>query len=166
MRIGIYALARNEEKHVFDWAATTEGADVVVVTDTGSTDSTTQRLRAAGVTVATGSVTPWRWDDAHNLSLHHLPADIDIAVRLDLDERLQPVHAARAVAHDDDVELAGLRFKRKRLGDAVGAEREGCGITGNVDANAHRRASATSSFANSASILPCTSPSREMPLSS
>lgn len=90
MRIGIYALARNEEKHVFDWADSTDGADVVVVTDTGSTDSTTQRLRAAGVTVATGSVTPWRWDDAHNLSLHHLPADIDIAVRMDLDERLQP----------------------------------------------------------------------------
>jgi hypothetical protein len=90
MRIGIYALCKNEEKHVFDWADSTDGADVVVVTDTGSTDTTVQRLKAAGVTVATGYVCPWRWDDAHNLSLHHLPPGVDVAIRLDLDERLQP----------------------------------------------------------------------------
>jgi tetratricopeptide (TPR) repeat protein len=90
VRIGIYALAKNEEKHAIDWAACTAGADVVVVTDTGSTDSTPQRLRAAGVTVMTGNVIPWRWDDAHNLSLYHLPEDVDACVRLDLDERLQP----------------------------------------------------------------------------
>ena len=90
MKIGIYALCKNEEKHVFDWAESTDGADVVVVTDTGSTDTTVQRLKAAGVTVATGYVCPWRWDDAHNLSLNHLPPEVDVAIRLDLDERLQP----------------------------------------------------------------------------
>ena len=90
MKIGIYALAKNEAKHVADWAASCEGADVRVVTDTGSNDGTQQQLHAAGVTVATGQVIPWRWDDAHNLSLYHLPADVDVCVRLDLDERLQP----------------------------------------------------------------------------
>ena len=90
MRIGIYALAKNEEQHALDWADSCDGADVVVVTDTGSTDTTPQRLRAAGVTVMTGNVIPWRWDDAHNLSLYHLPDDVDVCVRLDLDERLQP----------------------------------------------------------------------------
>ena len=90
MKIGVYALCKNEEKHVFDWAESASGADVLVVTDTGSTDTTVQRLKAAGVTVATGYVCPWRWDDAHNLSLHHLPPDVDVAIRLDLDERLQP----------------------------------------------------------------------------
>jgi hypothetical protein len=90
MKIGIYALCKNEEQHVFDWAESTDGADVVVVTDTGSTDTTVQRLNAAGVKVATGYVCPWRWDDAHNLSLNHLPPDVDVAIRLDLDERLQP----------------------------------------------------------------------------
>ena len=90
MKIGIYALAKNEEKHVFDWADAADDADVLVVTDTGSTDTTVQRLKAAGVTVATGNVCPWRWDDAHNLSLHHLPGDCDVAIRVDLDERLQP----------------------------------------------------------------------------
>ena len=90
MKIGIYALCKNEERHVFDWAETTDGADVVVVTDTGSTDSTVDRLRAAGVEVCHGYVVPWRWDDAHNLSLYQLPPDVDVCVRLDLDERLQP----------------------------------------------------------------------------
>ncbi|NBX34541.1 hypothetical protein EBR16_04175, partial [bacterium] len=32
-------------------------------------------LEAAGVTVARGAPIPWRWDDAHNLSLMHAPAD-------------------------------------------------------------------------------------------
>ena len=90
MKIGVYALCKNEEKHVFDWAESASDADALVVTDTGSTDTTVQRLRAAGVTVATGYVCPWRWDDAHNLSLHHLPPDVDVAIRMDLDERLRP----------------------------------------------------------------------------
>jgi tetratricopeptide (TPR) repeat protein len=90
LKIGVYALARNEEKHVFDWSHSCDEADVRVVTDTGSTDSTADRLRQSGVTVATGNVVPWRWDDAHNLSLYHLPSDVDVCIRLDLDERLSP----------------------------------------------------------------------------
>lgn len=90
MRIGVYALAKNELKHVPYWADSCADADVRVVTDTGSTDGTDAALVDEGVTVARGSVVPWRWDDAHNLSLYHLPADLDVCVRLDLDERLQP----------------------------------------------------------------------------
>jgi hypothetical protein len=90
MKIGVYALAKNEVKHVADWAASCVDADVRVVTDTGSTDGTAEALESAGVTVARGTVVPWRWDDGHNLSLHHLPADVDVCVRLDLDERIQP----------------------------------------------------------------------------
>lgn len=90
MKIGVYALARNEEKHAAAWADSCREADVRIVTDTGSTDATVSTLEAAGVTVARGAVVPWRWDDAHNLSLNHLPADVEICVRLDLDERLTP----------------------------------------------------------------------------
>lgn len=90
MRIGIYALAKNEEQHAAAWAESGVNADVRVVTDTGSTDRTVELLEQAGVTVARGSVCPWRWDEAHNLSLHHLPPDLDVAMRLDLDERLAP----------------------------------------------------------------------------
>lgn len=90
MKIGVYALAKNEEKHAAAWAESCREADVRIVTDTGSTDATVSTLEAAGVTVARGAVVPWRWDDAHNLSLYHLPADVDVCVRLDLDERLTP----------------------------------------------------------------------------
>ena len=90
LRIGVYALSKNEAKHCQAWAESCSDADVRVVTDTGSTDDTVGILLASGVTVATGNVVPWRWDDAHNLSLHHLPSDLDVAVRLDLDERILP----------------------------------------------------------------------------
>jgi hypothetical protein len=90
MKIGVYALAKNELKHVEAWAESCREADVRVVTDTGSTDGTVEALVQHGVTVCNGYVVPWRWDDAHNLSLNHVPPDVDVCVRLDLDERLQP----------------------------------------------------------------------------
>jgi hypothetical protein len=90
MRIAVYALAKNERKHVEEWAASCVDADFRVVTDTGSTDGTAEALMERGVTVRTGYVCPWRWDDAHNLSLGHVPPDADVCIRLDLDERLQP----------------------------------------------------------------------------
>lgn len=90
MKIAVYALAKNEEKHAAAWAESCKEADYCVVTDTGSTDKTPDILRAAGVTVHTGNVMPWRWDEAHNLSLHHVPSDADVCVRLDLDERFKP----------------------------------------------------------------------------
>lgn len=90
MRIAVYALAKNERKHVEEWAASCVDADFRVVTDTGSTDGTAEALMDRGVTVRTGYVCPWRWDDAHNLSLNHVPPDADVCIRLDLDERLQP----------------------------------------------------------------------------
>lgn len=88
MRVGIYALAKNEAGNVPAWEASCRDADVRVVTDTGSTDDTVAMLKGLGVIVARGCPVPWRWDDAHNLSLYHLPADVDVAIRLDLDEVL------------------------------------------------------------------------------
>jgi len=90
MRIGIYALAKNESKHAAAWAKATADADVRVVTDTGSTDGTIETLEVAGVTVARSYVVPWRWDVAWTQALNNLPADVDVAVRIDLDERPQP----------------------------------------------------------------------------
>jgi hypothetical protein len=90
LRIAVYALAKNESANVARWAASCTDADVRVVTDTGSTDGTPERLMEAGVDVRQGAVVPWRWDDAHTLSLNHVPADVDVCVRLDLDEVLVP----------------------------------------------------------------------------
>ena len=89
MKIGIYALAKNEARHAAEWAAATAAADVRVVTDTGSSDDTREILRGAGVTVAESAIVPWRWDVAWTQALCNLPADVDVAFRVDLDERPQ-----------------------------------------------------------------------------
>ena len=81
MKIGIYALAKNEAKHAAEWAAATAGAEVRVVTDTGSSDDTRELLRGAGVTVAESAIVPWRWDVAWTQALCNLPADLDAGWR-------------------------------------------------------------------------------------
>ena len=80
-----------------------------MVTDTGSTDNTVELLEAAGVTVAHGRPIPWRWDDAHNLSLMHAPADADVVIRLDLDEALDPGWR-EALERDWKPETTKLRY--------------------------------------------------------
>ena len=90
LRIGIYALAKDEAKHAAAWAEATADADVRVVTDTGSTDGTDTLLQEAGVTVARSYVVPWRWDVAWTQALCNLPAEVDVAFRVDLDERPVP----------------------------------------------------------------------------
>jgi tetratricopeptide (TPR) repeat protein len=43
-----------------------------------------------GVKVTDICISPWRFDDAFNIAMSLLPADVDICIRLDIDERLQP----------------------------------------------------------------------------
>ncbi|MGE4060395.1 MAG: hypothetical protein AB7E69_16155 [Sphingomonadales bacterium] len=89
-RIAVYAIALDEApfaQRFFDGA---KEADMVVVADTGSTDDTVARLRAAGAIVHQISISPWRFDDARNAALALVPADIDICVSLDLDEVAAP----------------------------------------------------------------------------
>jgi len=109
MKVAIYALARNEADNVERWESSCREADVRVVTDTGSTDNTVELLEAAGVTVARGAPIPWRWDDAHNLSLMHSPADADVVIRLDLDEALDPGWR-EALERDWKPETTKLRY--------------------------------------------------------
>jgi glycosyltransferase involved in cell wall biosynthesis len=90
MKIGIYAPAKNEEKHVAKWYESCKDADHICIADTGSTDNTKELLLDVGVTVHDIRILPWRFDDAFNCAMHLLPADIDVCIRLDLDERLQP----------------------------------------------------------------------------
>jgi hypothetical protein len=87
-RIAVYTMAKNEAEHVGRFAATVRGADRVVVTDTGSTDGTPDLLRDAGIEVYTARIVPWRFDVASNVALAHVPDDVDVCVKLDLDEVL------------------------------------------------------------------------------
>ena len=90
-RIAVYTMAKNEAAHVPRFVETTRGADAVVVTDTGSTDGTPDLLREQGVTVHESRVVPWRFDMGTNCALCHVPEDIDICVKLDLDEVIYTV---------------------------------------------------------------------------
>ena len=97
VRIGVYAPAKTEEGNVRDWYESAKDADEVVLVDTGSTDKTLsiaynleRRDDTENFRVETAVVTPWRFDDGFNAALSQVSADIDIAVPLHLDERLQP----------------------------------------------------------------------------
>lgn len=90
MRIGIYCPCKNEEKHVNAWYESCKEADIICVADTGSTDKTVKLLEKLGVNVTHIRILPFRFDDAFNFAMACLPDDIDVCIRLDLDERLQP----------------------------------------------------------------------------
>lgn len=85
-KICVYAICKDEEQFADRWADSMKEADLIVVTDTGSGDSTVERLKSKGVTVYTEKISPWRFDAARNVSLSHVPSDIDICVCTDLDE--------------------------------------------------------------------------------
>ncbi len=90
LKVAVYTIALNEAAHVDRWCQSTEGADVRLVADTGSTDATVDLLRGRGVTVHSISVQPWRFDDARNAALALVPADADICISLDMDEFMLP----------------------------------------------------------------------------
>ena len=85
-RVYVYAICKNEEKFVDQWMDSMQEADGIIVTDTGSTDATVERLRKRGATVYIDLIKPWRFDVARNISLGHVPEDADICVCTDLDE--------------------------------------------------------------------------------
>lgn len=85
-RICVYAICKNEEQFIDRWMNSVSEADLVIVTDTGSADSSIRKLRAKGAEVHTVQVHPWRFDVARNISLGHVPHDVDICVCVDIDE--------------------------------------------------------------------------------
>lgn len=85
-KICVYAICKNEEKFVDRWMDSMDEADLVVVTDTGSTDDTVKKLKERGAIVYVEEIKPWRFDVARNHSLDHVPADVDVCVCTDLDE--------------------------------------------------------------------------------
>ncbi|WFR59113.1 glycosyl transferase family 2 [Anaerocolumna sp. AGMB13025] len=85
-KICVYAICKNEEQFVDRWMDAVGEADMVVVTDTGSTDNTVEKLRLRGAVVYTETINPWRFDTARNTAMNHIPEDVDICVPNDMDE--------------------------------------------------------------------------------
>lgn len=90
LKVCVYAICKNEEQFVDRWMDSMNEADLVVVTDTGSTDGTVEKLRKRGAIVYVDIIKPWRFDTARNRSLDHVPEDADICVCTDLDEIFLP----------------------------------------------------------------------------
>ena len=89
-KVCVYAICKNEAQFVDRWMDSMAEADQVVVLDTGSEDSTVERLRARGAEVTVERISPWRFDTARNRSLELVPEDADICVCTDLDEVFHP----------------------------------------------------------------------------
>lgn len=88
IKIAVYAICRNESKFVERFMQSCKGADYIIVADTGSTDDTRDKLKAAGAQIGQIAIDPWRFDKARNASLELVPDDADICICLDLDEML------------------------------------------------------------------------------
>lgn len=89
-KVCVYAICKNEEKHIDRWYKSVSAADEIYVLDTGSTDNSVKKLKALGVNVIQEEIKPWRFDVARNKSLDLLPKDTDICVCVDLDEVFLP----------------------------------------------------------------------------
>lgn len=90
MKIAVYTIAKNEEKHVRRFVESCKDVDEIVVADTGSTDATVDLLRKHGAQVYEITIDPWRFDDARNVALSLVSPDVDWCVQLDLDEVMEP----------------------------------------------------------------------------
>lgn len=86
-KIVVYAIAKNEEKHISRWYKSMCEADEIIVLDTGSEDKTVKLLKQLPkVKVYQDIINPWRFDNARNKSLSLVPEDADICICTDLDE--------------------------------------------------------------------------------
>jgi tetratricopeptide (TPR) repeat protein len=89
MKIAIYAIAKDEQKHVDRFMDSCVGADLVVVgVDPG--DTTGKLLASRGATVHRVSIPKFRFDHYRNKVLAKIPGDVDVCISMDLDEVLPP----------------------------------------------------------------------------
>ena len=89
LKIGVYAISKNEEQFVNRFCDSAKAADIILIADTGSTDATVARAIENGAVVYDICISPWRFDKARDTALALLPKDIDVCISLDLDEVLE-----------------------------------------------------------------------------
>ena len=90
MKIAVYGICKDEIVNLSEFLQNVSNADYVCLLDTGSTDGTWEMLqRWMGVITAQKIIDPWRFDTARNEALKLIPADADVCISMDLDERLE-----------------------------------------------------------------------------
>lgn len=90
MKVGVYAIALNEEQFVERWYESAKDADYLLIADTGSKDDTANLARRLGIQVINIGIRPWRFDDARNVAVASMPLELDYCIALDMDEILMP----------------------------------------------------------------------------
>jgi glycosyltransferase involved in cell wall biosynthesis len=125
VKLGIYAIAKNEEANLPGWYERVREADSVVVVDTGSTDNTFHAARDLGIDVTRLSSEFFRFDVARNAAMERSPADCDYLISQDLDERLEVGWRAKleaSLAENGDTDLAtatlhhdGMSYAKSRI---------------------------------------------------
>lgn len=119
-KICVYAICKNEEKFIDNWMQSVSEADLVVVTDTGSSDNSVGKLRERGAQVHMLKIDPFRFDVSRNYCMGFIPDDIDICISLDLDEIIQPGwREAIEKAWQPDSKLGRYLFNWKIGADGV-----------------------------------------------
>lgn len=117
MKIAVYAICKNEEKHIERWLASASEADAIYVLDTGSEDKSVSMLQDR-VNLHTAGFHPFRFDIARNMIANQIPADFDLAVFMDMDEVLEP--GWRAKIESISVPYDALNFNMIFNRDAAG----------------------------------------------
>lgn len=111
MKVAIYAIAKNEAKHVKRWYESSREADYHLIADTGSDDDTVAVAKELGISVIQVNVSPFRFDDSRNASLAAIPLDIDYCVALDMDEVMQPGWREQLeIAYIENIDRPQYRF--------------------------------------------------------
>lgn len=88
-KVCVYAICKNEEKFVDRWMEHVNEADLIYVTDTGSSDNTIEKLKRWGAVTDSYITEPFRFDYSRNHCLKLIPDDVDICVSLDLDDVIE-----------------------------------------------------------------------------
>lgn len=89
MRVAVSTIMRDEPyEFVERWVKSAGEADVLMLADTGSVNGCDEVARDLGVTVHDIRIRPWRFDLARNVAMALVPEDVDVIVKLDVDEVL------------------------------------------------------------------------------
>lgn len=96
MKIAVYAICKNEEKHINRFVESCIDADYIIVGDTGSDDMSRNIMSEWEINFPRKfkylnvNIIPFRFDDARNAVLAAIPADADMCIAMDMDEVLMP----------------------------------------------------------------------------